>query len=194
MKQAEKPPQPNERVKELTAKIAALRASDNELLSKQLALEAAGVVPEDAPLRDTVESRKTFWLNGTRSPAPTASPSQRLHAVMMDRAGIAAAIEILEHRVFEAKADDFRQFLQERDKEWRSICRRRCLALVELRAANSEAEAFRRTAASIAPGPTSLVCDRISGPFGRPVIGDITDRFLQDCLKARIVQQSEIQQ
>lgn len=193
MKQAEKPRQPNERVKELTAKIAALRTSDNELLAEQLALEAAGAVPEEPPLRNTIESRRAFWLTGAASLASTASPSQRLHAVILDRAAIAAAIETLEHQLFEAKADDFRQFLQTREREWRAICHRRCLALLELRAANNEAEAFRRTAASIAPGPLSLPCDRISGPFGRPVIGDSVYRFLEDCIKAGIIQRREIE-
>ena len=186
-------PTPAERARELLVTIQANAAHDALLREEQLQLEADGVRAEADPIAATqIEEAKSKWLNAL-APQHIPALGNRLHQIQIDRAGIAAAELDLQRQLFAATADGYREWLTASAPRWVAISVRRCRALLDLRRANSEAEAFRAEAAAHSPGAVSLPHDRTSGVFGSPIVGDQIYGFLEACVKSGILDRKDIQ-
>jgi hypothetical protein len=182
---------PSVHVNELTAAIRAQEQHDANDLREQLLLEGAGILPEEPSGKPTPQSVKQALLNGHAKPI-SENKSQRLHEIRINREGRKLALEELSRQLFEAKAVAFYAWLRQNEKRWTIAQRKRCQALLDLRAANRECAKFREEATAVSPGAVSLPCDRISGIFGLPVVEDPQYRFLKACVEAGIISAQEM--
>ena len=185
-------PTPAERATEILITLRANDQHDAQLLAEQLVLEAEGVHAEAVPPPETaVQSSARRWLNGFAS-APEELAGPRLYQIQVDRAGIKAAEAELQRQLFAAQAESYRDWLVACSPRWNTITKRRCRALLDLRRANRDAEQFRTEAAAVAPGGVSLPCDRVSGIFGAPIVGDQIYSFLETCVKVGILDRKDV--
>jgi hypothetical protein len=171
--------------KDLLAAVLQKRASlierDSVLLAEQLRLEKQGVNPAPPdPAPDPQQMARTL-LNGFAGPElPTGSASARLFSIILDRQATQIALDALVSRELEARAIAVAEVMQTGLGDWRTITRRRALALIELRRANRDAAEFRQAVTALAGVAPGLVCDRHYGPlFGPPIAGDQGHSFLE---------------
>lgn len=178
-------------VAQLIAAIKAQETHDRNDLHEQLLLEGAGILPEEPSGKPTPQSVKQAMLNGHAKPL-AENKSQRLHEIRINREGRKLALEELSRQLFDTKATAFYAWMRVNEKRWFAAQRKRCQALLDLRAANRACSEFRLEATAISPGAVSLTADRISGIFGLPVVDDPQYRFLQACVAAGIITAQEM--
>jgi hypothetical protein len=183
---------PAARVTELTVAIKALQQHDAAFLREQILLEQGGARPVAPALQETAGTARQRWLNGHASGVVAENKDVRLHQIRIDRAGIEGAIGDLQTQLFDAKATAFHAWMRQNEKRWNAAQRKRCQALLDLRAANRECAKFREEATAVSPGALSLPCDRISGLFGLPIVEDPQYRFLKACVEAGIISAQEM--
>ena len=140
-------------VNELLAAIRAQEAHDANELREQLILEGAGITPEEPSGKPTAQSIKQQLLNGHARPV-AENKGQRLQQIILTRQGRALALEELSRQLFDAKATAFYAWMRANEKRWTAAQRKRCQALLDLRAANRECAKYSQVAGDHGPAAT----------------------------------------
>lgn len=187
---------PAQIIEAIQRKADGFKAREKELLAAQIAMEQAGIRPEESrSVGPEPREMAASLLNGMAVAADRdPTPGEELHKIIVERKAISIALDALAGRENQARIVAASQVLQESAADWREICRQRAMCVLALRRVNAEAFAFRDRLRRLARTNPNLICDVTSGPvFGPAVIGDATYVFLESCIAAGIVTRKEIQ-
>lgn len=179
----------------------------NELHSK-LVRQIAGVMattsqgqaptaPNDPELAAAYTSGTAPELDFAALPDAKSSPGARLQELLRHARAVEKAIGALNDKNVQLQGPVLAELMASGGVTWREITRRRAEAVLALRAANEHARAFTKNFERVLGGPSHLRCAFTDQPrcpvFGPGAIDDRVYAFLSECLKAKIISQTEFE-
>ena len=145
--------------------MAALRATDRQLLAEQLDYEARATYPEEPPTGLSADARIAKWMNGFAAPAGLGlTGGQRLRQIIIDRQDIKAALSKLEIQRIDAQNIEDKAAAEAATPRWLADVRALVLAAERLRVLEERVQALRNQ-----PGGNFLPLIEHFG--GRSIIG-----------------------
>jgi hypothetical protein len=179
----------------VAARARELRLLDETLLSRQLALENAGITPK-VTVTSSAAQRAARLLDGSADGvgrSPSADPANELYDIVEHRQALSIALQELATRELTLRREAGAAMRKKHAATWTALTRRRALAVVELQRANAACRAHSDAISAISGGYSGLQLDIRTGPtFGAPVVGSDTVTFLRACVRAGIVTEQEI--